>query len=173
VTRHDSDVIGTKPPVDLGPLFAQQSAAEAEATLQQLTHSDPAPAPRAKDETAAFDAPAPLTELERQARIDRVKAAIFAPLVALALTRKDLPHERAGVTAKDARAIAAEKGLSGLLGDQQRAWSWLSGWLQDLARQRHLQKYVVTGMTVKRMGDNGNEHVVYLHPYDYRAQEAA
>lgn len=172
--RDDHGIIGDPPTVDLGPLFAQPSVEEATAALEAFTHPDPAPAPRAKDETGAFTTPEALTELERQARIDRIKAAVFAPLVALALLRKDLPHERGpGVTAKDARAIAAEKNLAGLLGDQQRAWSWLSAWLQELARQRHLKKYVITGMTVKRMGDNGNEHVVYLHPYDYRAKEAA
>ena len=99
---------------------------------------------------------------------------MLTPLLDLALARKDLPHDRKpGVTAEDARRIAAEKQLSGLLGDQQRAWSWLSAWLQQVAREGQLVKYTISGITVKRMADNGNDQVVYLHPYDHRAREAA
>ena len=156
------------------PMFAAPPPVTVSEAEAELRRDFIAPPEREREQTAAFDAPEPLAELERQARIDRIKAAVFGPLVARALQRKDLPHERApGVTAEDARAIAFEKHLSGLLGDQQRAWSWLSAWLQDLARQRHLVKYRISGMTVKRMANNGNDHVVYLHPYDYRAQEAA
>lgn len=179
MSRDDHDIIGTKPvapPLDLGPLFTQPTVEEATKELQQFTHTepaDPAPAPRAREETQAFAHEA-MTERQRQDRITQIQRAVLTPLLDLALLRKDLPHDRKpGVTAEDARRIAAEKQLSGLLGDQQRAWSWLSGWLQQVARDGQLVKYMISGITVKRMADNGNDQVVYLHPYDYRAREAA
>lgn len=172
--RDAHDIIGTAPAVDLGPLFAHPSVEDATAALQQFTRTEPAPAPRARDESATFATPEPLTEHERLGHIERIKRAVLGPLLDRALERKDRPHEQdPGVTAEDVRQLAAARQLGGLLGDQQRAWSWLSGWLQELARERHLVKYRITGMTVKRMAVNGNDQVVYLHPYDYRAQEAA
>ena len=163
------DVIGTPPATDLGPLFAHPSTAEAEAELRKAI--EPAPAPRAKEVSQSFTPP---TQRDMDDAVERIKHEVREPLIALALQRKDaMEKDRIGVTAKDARAIADTKGLSTLLGHQQRAWSWLSTWLGDLARSGNLVKYRINDMTVKRMGDNGNEHVVYLHPYDHRARHAA
>jgi len=170
MTRPDDDVIGTRPPPDLGPLFAQQTPAVAEAALRQAIEP-PAPAPRAQDETQSFTPP---TDRERRDAVERIKRDLREPLLELARLRKDASGtDLVGVTAQDARAIADTRGLSTLLGEQQRAWSWLSAWLGDLARSGNLVKYRVSEQTMRRMGGNGNEHVIYLHPYDHRARHAA
>lgn len=177
--RNEEDVFRSRDPRDQLAgldLFKQLPVAEAEAELRhdflEPEDADPAPAPRARDETQAFDGPEAVTERERKERIERIQRAVREPLLAVALKRKDWT-ESPGVTAKDARQIADRLGLTPLLGHQQRAWSWLSTWLGKLATEGVLVKYKVAGMVVKRMADNGNEQVVYLHPYDHRARTAA
>lgn len=162
--RHPDEegIIGARPAVDLGPLFAPPAPA-----------AEPAPAPRAVEETQVFTADTTaLSDTELQRRRERIQQALLAPLCDLAQARRNVV-EGPGVTAKDARAIADRLGLSTLLGTQQRAWSWLAPWLAQLCRDGHLVKFRRHGVTMKRMGDNGNEHTIYLDPYDHRAQEAA
>ena len=177
-----ADVIGTAPVRDelAGlPMFIETvTPAEAEAEIRRdflEAPAEPAPEParaeREPEQTQAFDGTA-RTEQERQDGIARIQAECLAPLLALAEARKDRA-EHPGVTAKDVRAIADARGLSSLIGSQQRAWSWLPTWLGRICTQGHLTKYRIAGMVVRRMGDNGNEHVVYLHPYDFRARAAA
>jgi hypothetical protein len=169
--RDDHGIIGSPPAVDLGPLFAQPTLEEATQQLRDfsgLAPADPAPAPRAREETGVFDAPEALGERERLDRIARIKREILEPLTDLARARRN--HiELPGVTAQDARSIADARGLAHLLGHEQRAWSWLAAWLGQICREGALNKYRLHGMTMKRMGDNGNEHVIYLDPYDFRA----
>lgn len=169
--QHDGEgIIGSRPPVDLGPLFTSASVEEAERELREDFVSPPAPAPRADEESDVFTGAGPV---DHEAAVEKIQRAVREPLLALALERSTLPDAEAGVTAKDARAIADRKGLTPLLGQQQRAWSWLSTWLGQLAREGALVKYRRLDMVVKRMADNGNEQVVYLHPYDHRARSAA
>lgn len=167
----DHGIIG--PPRDqtkgLG-LFDSVTAAQAERALDQ-TFVHPEPPPRARDENAALTG---ISNAEREAAIERIKREVRQPLIDLALARKDaLEKDRIGVTAADARELAERRGLGHLVGDQQRAWSWLSPWLAELCRTQSLIKYRVHDMPMKRMSDHGNENVIYLHPYDHRARGAA
>ena len=176
--QYDEDgVIGSKPKRDelagLG-LFAgvQTTQEQAERDITRAAQHTPAPAEREEQQTDAFVGG--MSDTEFNERIARIQRLVLDDLLRLALERKNLPTNRKpGVTAEDARQIARQKGLSGLLGEQQRAWSWLSAWLQTLARKGKLTKYKVAGITVKRMAENGNDQVVYLHPYDYRASGEA
>lgn len=170
MTHHDEDgIIGDRPKkaVDLGPLFTQCDPAEAMATLERTIRPEPAPAPRAKQETQAFASDGPLTDAEIERRRERIKDAVRQPLLDRAYLRRDLRERKAaGVTAADVREIAASKGLEGQLGTQQRAWSWLSPWLDSLAREGVLAKWQHDGQTMKRINDaNGNDQAIYLHPY--------
>lgn len=172
----EQDVIGARPakaPADLGPLFAgaaDVAAAEAE-IRRDFVEPEPAPAPRAKEESGNL---APVSEKERAALRDRVKGQIRGPLLELARQRRNTSDEkRIGVIAQDARQIADRKGLHGILGDEQRAWSWMAKWLDELVREGLLVKYHIAGMVVKRMNDQGNDQVIYLDPYDHRARTAA
>lgn len=179
---HDEHgIIGDRPKktVDLGPLFAdcKPEAAERELggiflrpqfkTGTTLASSTPAPAPRAKDETQAFAGAGPVSDREMDARRDRIKDAVRQPLLDRAFLRKDLRDRKsAGVTAADVREIATAKGLASLVGTEQRAWSWLPTWLNELARAGDLVKWQHDGQTMKRINDaNGNDQAIYLHPY--------
>lgn len=182
MTHHDEDgIIGDRPKrkVDLGPLF-NDCEPEAAAhkisdifirpqfkTETTLASSTPAPAPRAKDETQAFAGAGPVSDREMDARRDRIKEAVRQPLLDRAFLRKDLRDRKsAGVTAADVREIATAKGLASLVGTEQRAWSWLPTWLNELARQGDLVKWQVDGQTMKRINEaNGNDQAIYLHPY--------
>lgn len=172
---HDThDIIGTRPPVDLGPLFAQPTVAAAEGELRADFIATPGPSPRAHDETDTFTPPAPLSELERQRCRTRIQDTVRGPLCALAhLRRNACATDLIGVTAADARRIADQHHLSHLLGAEQRSWSWLSEWLQSLAREHALTKWRFHGIVMKRMAENGNDQVIYLDPYDHRAQDVA
>ena len=184
---HHDDVIGTAPTRNALaglPMFTDLVApvvtpADAEAEIRRDflgvdTSPAPAPAPRAREETAAFEPAEPLTELERQRRREQIKAAVREPLADLARRRRDASdHDTVGVTAQDARRIADQKHLTHLLGTQQRSWSWLSEWLQSLAREGALTKWRFHGIVMKRMADNGNDQVIYLDPYDQRARDVA
>lgn len=182
--RPDDDVIGTRPRVDLGPLFTPVSAAEAEAEIRRDFTApepvpdpdpDPAPAPRAKDETHAF---AGASEAERAEWRERIKRDVEPDLLALALARARSPSvPKPGVTADDVHEIANRKRLHHLLGDSQRAWSWVGIWLAKLARDGRLVKYRRSGIPMKRgsirPGAHSNLQVIYLHPYDQRARATA
>lgn len=177
----DADIIGTKPVRDVRDqlagldLFAQVTPTEAEAEIQRdflepEPGATPSPASRARDESDAFAGG--LSEREREERIARIKREVREPLLTLAHARIDR-DEAPGVTATDVRAVADTKGLTTLLGTQQRAWSWIATWFGELCREGALVKYRVAGMVVKRMSANGNEQAVYLHPYDHRARHVA
>ena len=168
MTHHDDDgIIGDRPKraLDLGPLFTQCDPAEAMATLERTIR--PEPAPRATQETQAFAGGGPLTDAELELRRERIKDAVRQPLLDRAYLRRDLRERKsAGVTAADVRDIAKAKGLEGQLGTQQRAWSWLSPWLDSLAREGVLVKWQHDGQTMKRINEaNGNDQAIYLHPY--------
>lgn len=179
---HDEDgIIGARRrsnPADqtagLGLFDAAAQVAEAEAQLRREFVAPPGPAAREAEQSDVFHGTlGGMTEAERQQRIARIKAAVRQPLIDRALLRRDIPStQKPGVTAQDAREIAASKGLAHLLGDQQRAWSWLANWLQQLAREGELVRFEVEGTPIRRIADNGNDQVVYLHPYDRRAKRA-
>lgn len=174
----DHDIIGDRPkkaaaPVDELPLWSGAvdcTPTEAAATLEARfvrPAANPQPAPRAKQETQAFAGDGALTDAELERRRERIKDAVRQPLLDRAYLRRDLRERKsAGVTAADVREIAASKGLEGQLGTQQRAWSWLSPWLDSLAREGVLVKWQHDGQTMKRINDaNGNDQAIYLHPY--------
>ncbi len=170
MTRHDDDIIGTRPTVDLGPLFAHPTPIEAETEIRR-DFLEPEPPTRARDENAALTG---MTNAEREEAIERIKREVREPLVTLAFERRNaVLKDDNGVTAADVRAIAERKGLAQKVGTEQRAWSWIAGWFAENAKSGQLVKYKVAGMTVKRMSDSGNENAIYLHPYDHRARGAA
>lgn len=181
--RHhdDHDIIGDRPkktaaPVDELPLWSGAvdcTPAEAAATLEArfvrpaAAPADPQPAPRAKDETQAFAGDGPVSDVELERRRDRIREAVRQPLLDRAYLRRDLRERKtAGVTAADVREIAASKGLERLVGKEQRAWSWLPTWLNQLAREGLLVKWQHDGQTMKRTCEtNGNDQAIYLDPY--------
>lgn len=121
--------------------------------------ADPDPAPPAVS----------ITETDRQLAVERLAAFAHDRIVALALERKDR-LEVPGVVAEDVTALVQGRSDLVLLGDGQRAMSWVGPWLKALVRAGDLVVYRIAGMTVKRhCPRNRNDQVVYLHPTDFRA----
>lgn len=113
---------------------------------------------------------------DRDDAIRRLKDEVFPELLHRALERVDR-EEAPGVTADDAVQLCKGKPYSALLGDGQRAYSWVGPWLAALARVGLLVEFRIAGQSVRRRSSrpssHGNLQVVYLHHADRRAQRAA
>lgn len=170
----ESDIIGTKPAPDLGPLFS--SVAEAERELRESFLDAPKPAEREREQTQAFQ-PADASAID-EAR-ERIQQLVYPDVLRLALSRANA-ETVPGIVADDVRQLIEVRGLSLPIpssSERQRVWSWVGPWLASLARKGHLCEYKLHGLTVKRTskrrGAHGNQQTVYLHTSDYRARSAA
>lgn len=109
---------------------------------------------------------------DRRVAIERLKELIEPQLLALAKSRVDVGNAP-GVTADDVHELANQYPHVALLGEKQRAFSWVGPWLRGLAGRGVLVEYRVAGMSVKRRSRrddaHGNDQIVYLHPDDFRA----
>lgn len=178
----DSDIIGTPPARDAFgdlPLFAGGEAeAEAKKLREQFVAPPPKP-PRATAVAAATPDPdrqpfAPRTQEDRDEAIAVIKAKVVEPLIARALERKDR-FEAPGITADDVHDLAKEIPQVALLGQQQRAWSWVGPWLAEIEEAGAVARFMIGGETVRRAstrpGAHGNLQIVYLHAQDHRSLE--
>jgi hypothetical protein len=126
---------------------------------------------------AARAAPPPPSVPIRTDRDDAItwlKELVFPELVQRALERVDR-EEAPGVTADDAVALCMARPQAALLGESQRAFSWVGPWLAKLARAGSLAEFQLAGQLVRRRSSrpssHGNLQVVYLHPTDRRAAQ--
>lgn len=160
----DFEIIGERVgSVDLGPLFTQ-GAEPPVASVEPVRATRPWPsAPKPGAEDPGND---------REWAIGRIKDSVLEPLLARAKVRRDR-REAPGVTADDVHDLMEPLPFVALLGDGDKATSWIGPWLSSLARQGRLSPYRVEGVSVKRRSTrakaHGNDHVVYLDPSDYRA----
>lgn len=167
--HYNFDIIGDRPPApSLGPLFEQpRTVDEAEAEIRhdflEAEEQDP-PA-----------IAAPLTEAEREVVREGIKVLVAPRLVRRAESLVNAA--RPGVTADDVHELVADAGLSAALGTQQRAWSWVGPWLEELARDGALVALEQGGGPAyrrsTRAGSHGNLQRIYVHPDDLRARRAA
>lgn len=174
--RTDPDIIGTPPPLDLGPLFNQApSVEEAEAEIRRDFLEREAP----EAEEPPFEKPAPRGNPFRADRLEAretIKRIVGPRILERALARVDRRTEP-GVTADDVRELAQRAGLAHALGDEQRAWSWVASWLKQLVKAGYLVEYRIDGQLMRRPSTredaHGNPQAIYLHPSDYRARAIA
>lgn len=143
-------------------------------TLDLFTH--PVAAPPRRSAPAPRPAPVVPERSDREDAIMWLKELVFQELIARALARVDL-DEAPGVTADDVVQLCKGKPQSALLGAQQRAFSWVGPWLTQLCRAGSLAEFRLTGQPVRRRSTrphaHGNLQMVYLHPSDRRASQAA
>jgi hypothetical protein len=174
--RSDDDVIGTRPLRDqtdgLGLFDAVRTPAKAENDLRDSFVAPPRKLPRGAPARTVLELnPA---ERERRANIARVQELVLDELLAAARSSVDR-FESPGVTADHVHAIAKRHPQSALLGQGQRAWSWVGPWLADLALEGQLAAFVLNGQPVLRRSTrpeaHGNRQSVYLHPSDQRAAQ--
>lgn len=150
------------------PLFADLAPADAEQEIREDFIAPPNPAPRGDKHPFLAR-----TNDDRLEGIAVVKQKVQQPLLERALARVDR-SEAPGVTADDVVALAKGVPQSALLGQQQRAWSWVGVWLAQLERAGELAEYQhADGSPVLRRSvrpdSHGNLQKVYLHPSDRRA----
>lgn len=104
-----------------------------------------------------------------------MKTLVRPRLVERALARVNLP--KPGITADDVHELIAQAGLSAALGTEQRAWSWIGPWLEELAREGALVALAQGGEPAYRRsarpGSHGNLQRIYVHPHDLRARRVA
>jgi hypothetical protein len=169
----DHDIIGTRPALDLGPLFTQCDVQAAETALREQFVSPPREEVPDPKPALSFR---PLNAEERAELRERIKAKVLPDLLKRARDRKNL-DENPGVTADDVHELARLAGHDTALGDEMRAWSWVGPWLNGLARRGMLGELRDGGQVVKRAstrdGAHGNPQQVYLDPSDYRAKAVA
>lgn len=147
------------------PLFADLTPAEAE---QEVREDFIAP-PKPRGDRHPFLRQNP----DRLEGIAAVKARVHQALLDRALERVNRT-ESPGVTADSVIALAKGVPQSALLGQQQRAWSWVGQWLRQLEIAGELAEYQhADGSPVLRRStrpdSHGNLQKVYLHPTDRRA----
>lgn len=173
--HHDEhDIIGTRvrrAPESLGPLFdAPRTVEDAEAEIRHDFLE-----PEEQDANDPSSIAAPLTESEREVVREGIKALVAPRLIRRA--EHLVNAARPGITADDVHEIVADAGLSAALGGQQRAWSWVGPWLEELARAGQLVALEQGGGPAyrrsTRAGSHGNLGRIYLHPRDLRAQRVA
>lgn len=168
-TATQDDVIGTRPRADETaglPLFGDRP---------RPTPTLEAPRPAARPATVADGDRHPFlrrTDEDRQEAIETVRAKILPALLERARLRKNR-WENPGITADDVIALAKEVPQAALLGQQQRAWSWVGPWLASVARAGQLAELVRGGQVVRRRstrpGAHGNLGIVYVDPSDFDA----
>jgi hypothetical protein len=170
----EADVIGTPPTRDeTAGLDLFESAKTPAVAERELRESFVAP-PRKPPRGAAARSLLALNpaEQERRANIARVQELVLDELLAVAKARIDR-FESPGITADDVHAIAKRHPQAVLLGQGQRAWSWVGPWLADLALEGRLTAFVLNGNPVLRRSTrpeaHGNRQAVYLDPRDTRA----
>lgn len=158
--RHDDeqDIIGTRAPVDLGPLFASgpESTGSGSGTAAHSGVARPSPVRREQSPGYPFD-----TGVDAARKV-WVKRAIET--IAPALRRRAYSRGHAGVDCRDTRAIAMAHGLSTGHERDQRANSWWSA----VPRAAGL---VSSGLADDWTG-TGNRPTKYLHP-DFAREEGA
>lgn len=173
----DADIIGTKPKQDLGPLFAHCEPAEAEAEIRRdFLEPEKYEAVADGGFVMRTDLAREMFDVDRLEARETIKRIVGPRLLARAEARRDA-RSNPGITADDVRDLAKAVGLDHALGGEQRAWSWVAGWLKQFVKAGELVEYRVDGQLMRRAStreeSHGNPQAIYLSPRDYRAQVAA
>lgn len=165
----EADIIGAKVRVD-----QTEGLDLFDAARKPETKAAPPPPPRRRAPKVSA-APEP-QDADRAFAIAKIKECAFDELLARARTRRDR-QQMPGVTADDIVQLAQHLPYAALLGDRQRAWSWVGPWLAAIARDGKLSEFVLGGQVVRRRSmrkeSHGNLQIVYLDPTDLRAGRRA